>query len=160
MRDGELQQLDTPLNLYKHPVNVFVAGFIGSPAMNIFTVEVEEENGQLFVKGHDIALRLPETYAARLAPYKGGKILFGVRPESIYDARFRRDADPSTHFEATVEVVEPQGRDLFIYVVAGDQQMVVRLDDRTDAQPQQRIRLAIDPEAIHAFDPETNDSLL
>ena len=160
MRDGILQQLSTPLDLYKRPVNVFVAGFIGSPAMNIFAMEVEEDDGQLFVKGHGIRLRLPEQYAARVADRKGKQLLFGIRPEGIYDARFRRNADPSTYFEATVDVVEPQGRDLFLYVTVGEQPLVVRLDDRTHAQPQQRISLALDPEAIYAFDPETQDALL
>jgi multiple sugar transport system ATP-binding protein len=160
MRDGILQQLDTPSNLYKHPVNVFVAGFIGSPAMNIFSMDVEEDGGELFVKGHGIRMRVPESYAARLADHKGKQILFGIRPEGIYDARFRRDADPTTYFEAAVDVVEPQGRDLYIYVTAGEQPLVVRVDDRTDVQPQQPIRLALDPEAIYAFDPDTNNALL
>ena len=166
LKDGVLQQIDTPISLYRHPVNVFVAGFIGSPAMNIFTMDVqgslqgEEGGGELFVSGHGIRLRLLPQYAARLADRKDKKILFGIRPESVYDARFRRDADPTTYFDAIVDVVEPQGRDLFVYVTAGDQAMVVRLDDRTDAQPQQPIRLALDPEAIYAFDPETQEALL
>jgi multiple sugar transport system ATP-binding protein len=162
MRDGILQQIDTPINLYRHPVNVFVAGFIGSPAMNIFTMDVqgEDDGGQLFISGHGLRLPLPEQYASRLADRNGKKIFFGIRPEGIYDARFRRDADPSTYFDATVDVVEPQGRDLFVYVTVGQQPIVARLDDRTDVQPQQRIRLSLDPEAIYAFDPDSQDSLL
>jgi multiple sugar transport system ATP-binding protein len=161
MKDGVLQQLDTPQRIYRHPSNVFVAGFIGSPAMNLMTVTVETGEAGVYLQGQGFRLRVPEPHAQRLADRKGSQVLFGIRPEHIDDARFRRDADPDTIVMAQVDVVEPLGGDVNIYAVIGEgQSIVAHLDDRTETWPGQAIKLAFDMPAMNAFDPVSQASLL
>jgi multiple sugar transport system ATP-binding protein len=160
MKDGVLQQLDTPQALYQRPTNTFVAGFIGSPAMNMFTATVEGEADGLFLSSPGFRVRVPAHHAQRLADRKGGQILFGLRPESIYDARFKREADPATIVNTQVDVVEPMGRDAYFYLTAGEQSLVARLDDRTDAAPGQRLKVVFDTEHMHAFDIGSQRTLL
>jgi multiple sugar transport system ATP-binding protein len=160
MKDGILQQIDTPQVLYERPANMFVAGFIGSPAMNMFSVEVEGDDQGLFVKGPGFRVRVPQNYAERLSGFKGKQIIVGLRPEAIHDVRFVRDADPATIITAQVDVVEPLGRDMYLYLTTSVQPFVARVDDRTDASPGQSIKVVFDTANMHAFDPESQRSLL
>ncbi len=160
MKDGVLQQVDTPINLYEHPANVFVAGFIGSPAMNMFTVGVEGDAEGLFLRGPGFRVRVPEQYARKLAGYHQRQILLGLRPEAIHDARFALDADPATVVEALVEVVEPLGRDVNLYLSTGEVPFVAHVDDRTEAAPGQRIRVVFDTARMNAFDINTQQAIL
>src|SRR5205807_41405 len=112
MKDGALQQLGTPDALYRRPANMFVAGFFGSPAMNIVPAEVEGDEAGLFVKRGLLRVRVPTHYAERLSDRKGTQIMLGLRPEAIHDARFVREADPSTVVDAQVDALEAMGRDV------------------------------------------------
>ena len=160
MKDGVLQQLDTPKVLYEHPANMFVAGFIGSPAMNLFTSDVEGDDQGLFLKGPGFRVKVPEHYARRLADRKGQQIIIGLRPEVIHDAHYKPDADPASLVDARVEVLETLGRDMNVYLTTGEQQFVARLDDRTVVTPGQSIKLVFDTANMNAFDPTTQQALL
>jgi multiple sugar transport system ATP-binding protein len=160
MKDGLLQQLDTPQALYERPTNMFVAGFIGSPAMNMFTAEAESGEDGLFLKGEGFRIRMPAHIVGRISEYRGKQVVMGVRPEAVHDARFKRQDDPSTEVAASVDVVEPMGRDVYMYLTAGTTPFVARLDDRTDAAPGERIKVAFDTERLHLFDPTSQRSLL
>ena len=160
MKDGVLQQLDTPKVLYERPANMFVAGFIGSPAMNMFMVDLEGDAQGLFLKGPGFRVRVPEQHAAKLADRTGQQIMLGLRPEVIHDARYKRDADPASLVDARVDVIEPLGRDMNLYLTAGEQPFVARVDDRTVTSPGQTIRLVFDTANMNAFDPKTERALL
>jgi multiple sugar transport system ATP-binding protein len=168
MRDGRIQQVDTPQELYARPANLFVAAFIGSPAMNL--VEADVAHGQVRFGGY--AIPLPATDAT-----PDGQVIAGIRPEAFEDAAF---ADPSLpRIDVKVEVVEELGADthvLFsvaaprvdvteVHEAAGDEDATLatvegslftaRVDPATSAKPGAQLRLAVDPLRFHYFDPET-----
>jgi multiple sugar transport system ATP-binding protein len=168
MRDGRIQQVDTPQALYARPANLYVAAFIGSPAMNL--VEAEIAGGRLHFGGHTI--QLPEVESL-----PGGRVIAGIRPEAFEDSAF---ADPSLpRVDVNAEVVEELGADTHVLfsvaaprvdvsevrAAAGDEDAAVtavegslftaRVDPGTAAKPGAPLRLAVDPSRLHYFDPET-----
>jgi multiple sugar transport system ATP-binding protein len=173
MKDGLLQQVDTPHSLFTNPVNMFVAGFIGSPAMNLLTVHVTQEGESVMLAtdstGEDsgLKLRVPSRYREQIAPYSGKDIIFGLRPQDIHDARFAQgmldeNEDPADLMpvRARVDVVEPMGSEVYLYLVNGQNTFVARMDARTEAQPDYVIDVSFNMDKMHAFDPETQQSLL
>ncbi|MBA2531659.1 MAG: sn-glycerol-3-phosphate ABC transporter ATP-binding protein UgpC [Nocardioidaceae bacterium] len=153
LEDGYLQQVDTPLNLYDKPVNSFVAGFIGSPAMNLFTVPVTPEGAKLGT----LTVRLPQGAHEKI---KGDReITLGVRPES-----FRPVAAGEAGLETTVEVVEELGADAYVYAsVEGDdgeqQTVIARHEARTVPARGGKLNLSVDSEKVHMFSKSTGESL-
>ncbi len=152
MRDGVLQQLDSPQNLYNHPANTFVAGFIGSPAMNFFEVGVAATDGGFEVRGEGIALKLSGERAKILERYTGRIVVLGVRPE---DLELTADGEIS----AAVEVVEILGSEQHVYFNTGSKSFVAKLDASSRLNVGERMRLAIPMSAIHLFDADTKHSL-
>jgi multiple sugar transport system ATP-binding protein len=142
MRDGLLLQLDTPQALYENPASVFVAGFIGSPAMNFFDARLLESSGKLIVDCDAFRVPIPE---ARSAPYRshtGKEIVFGIRPEHIHDPNYLPPGITETRVDATVDVTELMGNEVFLHLLAGDRPFVARVDPRTRAQIGQRMKRA------------------
>jgi len=177
MKDGVLQQVDTPHALFTNPVNMFVAGFIGSPAMNLVTVNVEEGTGEQAgslvlssaATGQDDGLRLkvPARFREYLEPYIGKQVVFGLRPQDIHDARFAKgmlDEDESPEdlvpVRTRVDVVEPMGSEVYLYLLSGQLQFVSRVDARTEVQPQYILDTAFNMDKMHVFDPETQQSII
>jgi multiple sugar transport system ATP-binding protein len=161
MRDGILQQLDTPQNLYDHPTNMFVAGFIGSPSMNFFPSTLEQSGQDLLIKGEGFQLKVPPQYRQALASQAGKQITFGLRPEDIADVRMEPNADPASVVQVTVDVVEPMGSEIYLYLVTtGGQQFVARVDPQTKAQPGQKMEVTFDMSKMHAFDSTTQQTLM
>ncbi|PZS04584.1 MAG: sugar ABC transporter ATP-binding protein, partial [Candidatus Chloroheliales bacterium] len=160
MRDGILQQLDTPQRLYAMPDNKFVAGFIGSPSMNFLNVTVASEGGVAYFTAMNVRLRVPERYFEAVTPYNGRQVALGVRPENIHDTQFVTDQLPDSSVVTSVEVVEPMGSEVYIYANTGDQSLVARLDNRTLVKPGDKLTLYFDMSKMHAFDPTTELNLL
>ncbi|MEO8287989.1 MAG: sn-glycerol-3-phosphate ABC transporter ATP-binding protein UgpC [Chloroflexota bacterium] len=173
MKDGLLQQVDTPHTLFTNPVNMFVAGFIGSPAMNLINMNVEAADGNLYLTnaatGQDAGLRLkvPSRFKEFLAPYTGKQVVFGLRPQDIHDARFAQgmlDEDESPEdlspVRSRVDVVEPMGSEVYLYLLMGQTSFVSRVDARTEVQPNYILETAFNMDNMHAFDPETQQSLI
>ncbi len=173
LKDGILQQVDTPANLFVNPVNMFVAGFIGSPAMNLINMTVEQGEGGMYVTlpstGQDSALRLkvPARFREYLAPYTGKQIVFGLRPVDIHDSRFAQgmlDEGESPEDLVTVrtrvDVVEPMGSEVFLYLLQGQNTYGARVDSRTEVAPGDTLDVAFNMDKMHAFDPETTDSII
>jgi multiple sugar transport system ATP-binding protein len=157
MKDGWIQQVGEPLELYGHPTNKFVAGFIGSPAMNFLDVGINEVSGQIVAETQGFRLTVPPAKAAALRAYKGQQVAFGVRPEDVHLAT---GADPAHHsFDATVEVVEPLGSEILLDVRAGEHPIVARVDPGTRVKVHETVRLALDPERLHFFDFESEAAL-
>jgi multiple sugar transport system ATP-binding protein len=154
MKDGWIQQVGEPLELYGRPANRFVAGFIGSPAMNFAEAVVTEDAGQLSVSNPGLRIPVPPARTERLRAYKGQSITIGVRPEDLQIATNGRAA-----FDALVEVVEPLGSEILLDVKVGPHVIVARVDPTVRAKVHETIRLAVDPERLHFFDPKTEAAI-
>ena len=153
MRDGRIQQIDTPLNLYHHPQNKFVAGFIGSPAMNFIEGELIRENGLAFKTTH-WRLSIPDDLADLLAGQIGQRVLLGIRPEDI-----REKTDNADVLTCKVEVVEPMGNETFLYLNTGDQTIVARSPIRTLPAVFSDYYVQFDMHKAHFFDVGTEQVL-
>jgi multiple sugar transport system ATP-binding protein len=150
MRDGWVQQVGDPLELYNEPANRFVAGFIGSPAMNFASVRIAAENGALWAQGDGIRLKLPQPLAQRLGPTAGKEVTFGIRPE---DLRVATDADPiDMSIEAVVEVIERLGSEILLDVAVGPGTMVASVEPTVGARVHEHLRLAVNPNRLHFFE--------
>jgi multiple sugar transport system ATP-binding protein len=157
MKDGLIHQVGAPLEVYAHPQNQFVAGFIGSPAMNFISCTVSGKDGQLFFTNPGLNLVVPSSRAKALAAYAGKPVTMGVRPEELREANSQDPAN--TVFEATVEVVEPIGHEIYLDVKAGPVELIARVSPDTPAKVGQKIRLAATVEKLHAFDPQTEKAI-
>jgi multiple sugar transport system ATP-binding protein len=153
MKDGWVQQVGEPLEIYSRPANKFVAGFIGSPAMNFIPVTIAEANGAIHAEASGLRIKVPADKAVPLKAYKGQSITLGIRPE---DLRVGSGADSSDlSFDAVVEVVEPLGSEILLDVAVAGQSVVCRVEPTVKAKPHDKIRLAFVPERIHFFDTKT-----
>ena len=157
MKDGIVQQVDSPQNLYDKPCNLFVAGFMGSPQMNFLdaTVVVDGDVANLEIAGH--AIPLPPAKSKKLIEggYDGKIVTFGIRPEDVYDSEMYIETSPASVFESVVKVYELMGAEVFLYFDLEEFPITARVDPRTNARPGDNIRFAIDIEKIHVFDKET-----
>ncbi|HTI79330.1 MAG TPA: sn-glycerol-3-phosphate ABC transporter ATP-binding protein UgpC [Acetobacteraceae bacterium] len=157
MRDGRVQQVGDPMELYNEPANRFVAGFIGSPAMNFASVRVAAENGTLWAESEDMRIKVPPRVAQRLARYTGKETTLGVRPE---DLRIARDGDDrDLGFDVAIEVVERLGSEILLDVAAGATTMVASVEPTVTAKVHETTRLVINPERMHFFDNETEAAI-
>lgn len=157
MKDGFIQQVDTPMNLYNHPCNMFVAGFIGSPAMNFLRVTLIEENGQLWLVNKE--LRLPTFVERReaLTPYLGKEIIMGIRPESINDDISYLEEHPDWTVNVQVDVVEPLGAENYIHSTINGENLIARVEATSQSKPLQIHKVAFDMSQARYFDVETQD---
>jgi multiple sugar transport system ATP-binding protein len=148
---GEIQQIDTPMQLYRKPANVFVAGFLGSPAMNFLRGTLERRDG-LVLSGAGVELPLGDAPAleAALAPWLGKTLVAGLRPEDLRPVDGL--APPRTSLRGQVDVVEPVGSEVLVTMRERDTELVARLPPSTRVQPGDALALAYDPDAVHLFD--------
>jgi multiple sugar transport system ATP-binding protein len=151
LKDGLIQQVADPMTLYDSPVNKFVAGFIGSPAMNFAEGKITGDGAAVFDEG-TFKVPLPADVAGKLSAYRGKDIYFGIRPSDLYVAAPEGGGDGAVSFKATVEVVEPMGNEIFVYVTTGRTPVVARLGTRREIKPGSQIELYIDMRRIHFFD--------
>jgi multiple sugar transport system ATP-binding protein len=161
MRDGVLQQVDSPQRLYDHPENVFVAGFIGSPAMNFFSGTVTGTLDEMYVDSGPVRLRLLQDEVEQLGQEAIGKeVIFGVRPEDIHHPQYTPAGVSEQLIEATVDVTELMGNEIFVYLQAGDDQtFIARVDPRADLRPGEKIQMAFNAEKIQIFDRTTEKNI-
>jgi len=160
MKDGIAQQVADPLTSYREPVNEFVAGFIGSPAMNLIDGSLMEEGGKLMVSCSAFKTEVPQSTAALLSGSGGREIVLGIRPEDIHDAEDTDKLTSSAAISAHVDVVEPMGNEIFLYFALGGKDLVARIDVRTPPSVNSNVDLVLDTESLHFFDKETGESLL
>jgi multiple sugar transport system ATP-binding protein len=158
MKDGWIQQVGEPLELYGQPKNRFVAGFIGSPAMNFIETTVTEANGTLSVESPGMRIRVPAERARRLAAFKGQSVTFGIRPEDVHLATGTDPADLTC--DAVVDVVEPLGAEVLLDAKIGNAIIVARVDPTVRVKVHDKIRLTFVPERIHFFDAKTEEALI
>ncbi len=156
---GVLQQVDTPQNLYDNPANIFVAGFIGSPAMNFFDGRLVERDGQIAVDTGSFLVNLPSGRQEVYRPYLGKEIVFGVRPEDVHDADYIPSGISKALVEAQVTVTELMGNEVVVYLDVGNQEFLGRFDPRTSARVGNTIGAVLNMDRFHIFDKETEQAI-
>jgi multiple sugar transport system ATP-binding protein len=166
MKDGVVQQVDTPENMYKSPANEFVASFIGSPEINLFKGTVLEQDGVVGVsihnEGNDLFVKLEKKRGAHLkeSGYIGKEVSIGVRPEDIKEYDEHDLTDDMTQFSATVEVKEMMGAEIYIYFTFGGKQVTSRVKGSSQLKVGDTAHLRIKGRRIHLFDAETGVTLV
>ncbi|MEE9168383.1 MAG: sn-glycerol-3-phosphate ABC transporter ATP-binding protein UgpC [bacterium] len=158
LKDGRVRQIDSPLNLYNRPANKFVAGFIGSPAMNFLTCRVIQNGGMILDEG-SIRFSVPESLADRLKNLINGEVIFGIRPESIWTSDNADRVELKATVQAKVDVVEPMGSEIYVYLNTGQSNLIARLEARNLPKPGTSIDLVFDLSAVHFFDVATHEVL-
>ncbi len=157
MKDGLIQQVGEPLELYNNPANKYVAGFIGSPAMNFTNVQVTNEGGTLYATNPAMRIRVPDALSARLGAHAGKAATLGIRPE---DLRMALSTDPiDTLVTATVEVSEQLGSEVILDVKVADGAMVASVEPTVRVKPGEPVKLALDPAGLRFFDAVTEKSI-
>ncbi len=172
MKDGYIQQIDSPLNLYENPVNKFVAGFLGTPQMNFINAKLIMVNGKYTVefgsedtktsRGRKFYVEIPSAKvdADALNYYVDKEVILGIRPESIHDEEMFISAASTGVIEATVDVTEMLGSETFLYLTCEGIPLSAKVSPRSTARPQDVIKLAMDPNKIHLFDANDEHSIL
>ncbi len=156
---GELQQIDTPFNLYHNPRNLFVAGFIGSPAMNFFDATLKQGDGSLIVETPGFQIQVPASKAEPFKDHIGKRVIFGIRPEDIHDVEYQPGGITPAIIEANVDVVEQMGNEINLYLEDHGKTFIARTDPRTRARVGNRMNVAFNIDNMHLFDADTNVSL-
>jgi len=159
LRDGVLQQLDTPQKLYESPDNVFVAGFIGSPAMNFFDVKVVGTMDEMYIEGPGFKLRVPQSKAKALRHYLGKEVIFGIRPDDIHDRQFSPQGITAEYLTVMVDVTELMGNEVFLYLLTDSKTLIARVDPRTSARVGHKIDVAFNMDNVHFFDRNTEKAI-
>lgn len=152
MKDGEIQQVGRPMEIYRRPVNMFVAGFIGSPAMNFLPTRVLYTDSGAFVETDFLRLALPQTAQQHYEEFSGKEVVFGIRPEDIHSTDFMREHEGKAVVCGTVEVIEPLGPEILLNVKCGNHNLVARVDPRVETDVGHEIRLFFDMGKMHLFD--------
>ena len=161
MKDGFIQQVDTPQNLYDLPVNEFVAGFMGSPQMNFIDATLVKEGADYYVTFGAAKIKVPANKANdEIANYVGKEIVFGIRPEDVHDEPEFIEKHPESRATADVEVTELMGAETYLYLTCEGYPLTARVSPRSTARPQDEIDIAIDPNRIHLFDKETENTIM
>ena len=157
MKDGLVQQVDTPLNIYNNPSNLFVAGFIGSPQMNLLSGIAVEEGGKVYCKIEHNKILLPEAKAKVLKDkgYINKEVVFGIRPEHLSDEQELVSESPEKIISGKVEVVERMGAESFIYFKSGSNSMTAKVEGSTKFDAKDNITLHVKNENIHVFDKDS-----
>lgn len=156
MNKGILQQLDTPQKLYDYPANLFVAGFIGSPAMNFFQAKLKKDGEKLLIDTGEMVIRIPEHKAGTYLHMAGKDVIFGIRPENIHNPSFSPPGIHAEAIEAKVDVVELMGFEILLYMLSGENNFVARVDPRTRFSMGDKVQLVFDMDNFHIFDPSTD----
>lgn len=156
---GILLQIDTPQTLYDKPNNLFVAGFIGSPAMNFFPAHIRKEGNSLHVDGGSFNVLIPEDRTAIYMPYVDKAIIFGIRPEDIHNPEFAAPGIIAQPVEAVVDVTELMGNEIFVYLKTGEQVFVARVDPRSRYHVNDKVQVVFNMDNMHIFDRDTEQAI-
>ncbi len=155
MRDGILQQVDTPQALYNTPGNVFVAGFIGSPAMNFFDTTLVGTRDEMYLDAGFFKVQVPSHRSQALVDYLGKQVVFGIRPEDVHDPEYAPPNITGAPVKARVDVTELMGNEIFLYLAWGNKSCIARVDPRTSARVGQDVETLFNMDNMHVFDRDT-----
>ena len=163
MKDGFIQQVDTPQNLYEFPCNEFVAGFMGSPQMNFIDAVIEKKGDGYALKFGQYSINIPKEKNANdvLKDYVGKDVVFGIRPEDVHDEPdFIAKASEDSIVEADVEVTELMGAETYLYLNCEGNAITARVEPTSTAKGGDRSKIAFDLKKMHLFDKETEKTIL
>jgi multiple sugar transport system ATP-binding protein len=152
---GLLQQIDTPQTLYDRPDNLFVAGFIGSPAMNFFNSKLQKDNGKLYVDAGSFKVQIPDSRSSAYMPYEGKQVIFGVRPEDIHSPQFAPPDIDAQPVAAQIDVTELMGNEITVYLKSGEHNFVARVDPRARYHIGESVQVVFNMDNMHIFDSES-----
>ncbi len=168
MKDGFIQQVDTPQNLYDKPCNIFVAGFIGTPQMNFINSVVEKKNGEYYIAFAGNSIKIPNSKYLNekeenvIEEYVGKEIIAGIRPECLHDDAMYLEKFSDSVIEADVDVTELMGAEIYLYLSLGEdfvtdkqKNLIARVASNSKARAGDKIKIALDPDKIHLFDKDT-----
>ena len=160
MQDGIIQQVDTPMNLYRNPVNLFVASFIGNPAMNFIKAVVKVDDSGFYLLGDGFNLAVPGGMTQQLEAYRDKEVIFGIRPENMHDEAIALDTYQQSTICAKIEVVELLGAETILHIGLGDKTVVARVPSRNMYHVGDEIILALNMNYMHVFDPATEQTIV
>ncbi|MCM8791781.1 MAG: ABC transporter ATP-binding protein [Candidatus Omnitrophica bacterium] len=160
MKDGIIQQIADPLTLYDRPCNKFVAGFIGSPPMNFMKGTIIKKDGYLYFDEGRFRVRLVQEMYKSMDSYIDKEVIFGIRPENIYDKLFISQVPPENVIKATCDIVEPMGSEVYLYLNTGLHTFVARVGNYDRPRVNQEIELVFDMSKVHFFDKDTEETII
>lgn len=158
MKDGVIHQIDSPLEIYNNPINLFVAGFIGSPAINKIKGKIIKKGKKFYFKENDIMLEIPQ--AKNLEDHEDEEIIMGIRPEDIYDSKYDQMAEFPQKLTALCEVVEPMGNEFIVFLQIDEITFTARLDPKRYPQIDEKIELSFDMKKAHFFSKENEERII
>ena len=159
MKDGYVQQIADPITLYEKPVNKFVAGFIGTPAMNFMEGSLNKKRTGIYFNEENFEIKLPDNFVPQVESHVGREVILGVRPEDIHDKMDAANAGPDNTISATVEIIEPLGAEAYLYLTTGKSPFIARVDSHDQIEINQDIELVFNMQKAHIFDKETEKCL-
>ena len=160
MKDGLIQQVDTPEMVYDHPVNKFVGGFIGSPSMNFIDCTLVRHDGDLFATTRGLELKIPDHHAKKAEEYFDNQVVLGIRPEHLTDSASMQDPDPKSSFRATIRVVESAGSEKLVHIRNEDDTLVARLDPHVRLRIGDVVDFTARMDSAHIFDINTGKTII
>ena len=157
MKDGFIQQVDSPQTLYDKPVNMFVAGFIGTPQMNFINATLEKKDDGTYICFEGNSLRLPDEKTANpvLNDYIGKEVIAGIRPECIHDEPIYLETMKENVIDVDVDITELMGAEIYLYINIGEQNAIAKVSSRSQARAGDTIKVAIEANRVHLFDKDT-----
>ena len=156
---GLLQQVETPQTLYDRPENLFVAGFIGTPAMNFVKSRLQKSDGKLIVDSGVFTVEVPPNRLSAYSSYVGKDVIMGIRPENIHDPHFIPTGIFAQPVQGKVELTELMGNEIFLYISCGEHNFVARVDPRTACRMGDQTQVVFNMDNMHLFDPETEKAI-
>ena len=149
------------MEIYQHPVNMFVAGFIGTPSMNFLKATLKKENGAYIIDGGSFAVSAPASQDGKLEGYVGKPVIFGVRPADIFDKGLKNPIEASlgNTLRTSVDVSEPMGDIITLYLTCGVHSLVATIDAETKAKDGEALDVVVDVDKTHLFDPDTEQAI-
>ncbi len=161
MKDGIIQQIGSPLELYNKPANRFVAGFIGTPPMNFFDGKIVKKQDKYFFQGDGLDLKITEAMYPKIKTYSGKEIIMGIRAEDVHDIGYVTFAKQTGNRARVIcEVVEPMGSDSFVYFKTGDKTFVARMRPNLAPNVESEVEVIFDMAKVHFFDKDTEKTIV
>ena len=157
MKDGLIQQVATPQEIYDKPVNLFVAGFIGTPQMNFINATIVKKGADVYAEFEGCSVKLPADKANNpdLADYIGQEVIIGLRPEAIHDEPMNLATFADSTIDAYVDVTELMGAEIYLYLTVGETSLIARVNARSTSRAGDNIKVALDVSRLHIFDKDT-----
>ncbi len=161
MKEGVLQQCAAPMEIYAHPVNMFVAGFIGTPSMNFVPATLKKQGEDFLIDAGSFTVSAPAVQSDKLAAWVGKPVIFGVRPPDLFDKGLKNpiEATAGNTIRTTVEVLEPMGDIMTLYLTCGPHNLVATIDAETQAKDGEALDVVVDLNKTHLFDPDTEQAI-